>query len=170
MRLRVLLPLALLGLGGCAALPPGACDPSNRDVSLIHKMQCDGSGGYRQTVDQSENGLIAAREENALFRQSLEALEAQRASLGQSVQAQQKARDAVVATTRKLLDQVKAKGVTNDRMKVRLSMAEKDLTALQAQPPKANASSAEIADRQRKVQDLEQTVKSLREHVLAVPD
>lgn len=166
MRLRVVSPVALLVLSGCAALPPGACDPSNRDVSMIHKVQCETSGGYRQTVDQSEQNLASAQEENALFRQSLEALEAQRASFGKSVQAQQKARDAVVASTRKLLDQIKAKGASNDKLKVQLNLAEKDLAALQAQPINATTSREEIAAKQRKVQELEQMVKRLRANVL----
>lgn len=162
-----LTPLLMLGLAGCASLPPGACDPANRDVSVIRKMQCDGSGSYRQTVDQKEARLSAAQEENALFRLSLEALEAQRASLGQSVQEQQKARDAAVASTRQLLDQVRQRAGANDKLKLQLRLAEKDLAALQAQPIKAG--DADIAARQRQVQDLEQMVKRLRASVLQAP-
>ncbi|WP_454691463.1 hypothetical protein [Achromobacter aloeverae] len=164
-----LLPMVMLGLAGCGAMPPGACDPNDADVSLIHKMQCDGSGGYRQTIDDKEAHLTAAREENAMFRASLDALEAQRASFGASLAAQQKARDDVVATTRRLLDQVRQKSGANAKVKLQLQLAEKDLAALQAQPIKDGASSAEIAARQRKVQELDQMVKRLRASVLQGP-
>ena len=157
--------LAALSLSGCA-LPPGSCDPTDSDVSIIHKLQCDVSGGYRQTVDDKEANLVAAKKENELFRESLEALEQQRAALDKSVQEQRKARDAVVSSTRKLLDQLREKGNLSDRMKVQLSLAEKNLAELQKQPPKANASSAEIESRERKVQELEQMVKRLRSSVL----
>lgn len=167
MRPVIALPIATLMLASCATLPPGACDPRNQDVSIIHKMQCDGSGGYRQTVDQKEGDLLRAQEENALFRQSLQALEEQRASFSKSVHEQQKARDKVVATTRKLLDQIKSKGITDQKIRTQLDLAEKDLQALQAQPAGARANDTEVAAKQRKVQELEQMVKRLRTSLLA---
>ena len=164
--IRAFLPLAVLALTGCASLPPGACDPSNSEVSLIHKMRCDTGGGYREVINQKEAGLIAAKEENELFKASLEALEAQRASFGKSVREQQQARDKVVASTRVLLNQVRAKGANNQRLKTQLSLAENDLEALQSQPIEANAGTADLAERQRQVQDLERTVERLRDSVL----
>ncbi|MDX3983622.1 hypothetical protein YH64_008005 [Achromobacter sp. LC458] len=169
MNLRLLFPLMLMGLAGCAALPPGACDPNDRDVSIIQKMQCDGSGGYRKTVDDKEARLTSAQAENAMFRDSLSALEAQRASIGQSVKEQERARDNVVATTRKLLDRVRQQSGSNARLNVQLQLAEKDLAALQAQPIAHDDSSQEIAARQRKVQELEQMVKRVRTSVLQAP-
>lgn len=163
---RLFLPMTLLALAGCASLPPGACDPSNRDVSLVHKMRCDAGGGYRQVVDQKEAGLIAAQEENRLFKESLDALETQRASFGKSVREQQQARDRVVASTRALLDQVRGKAGDNQRLKTQLTLAENDLDALQTQPIEANAGAADTAERQRQVQELEQTVERLRNSVL----
>lgn len=165
-RVRVVFPLIVLALAGCATMPAGGCDPSNPNVSLVHKIQCESSGGYRQAIDQREQRVIASEEENAMFRESLAALQAQRAAFGKSVQEQQKARERVVASTRRLLDQINAKGVDDQRLKVQLSLAEKDLAAMQAQPISPNASSADIAERQRKVQELEQMVKRLRDSVL----
>ncbi len=169
MKPRYLLVLMLAALGGCGSLPPGACDPNAADVSIFRKRQCDASGGYRDSVDRKEARLSAAQEENALFRESLAALEAQQASYKLPLQAQQQARDQVVSSTRRLLDQVKQKGSTDKKLQAQLKLAEKDLAELQAQPITASAGNAEIAARQRKAQELEQMVKRLRASVLQAP-
>ena len=57
-----------VGLAGCA-MTPEQCDPSNRDASLLTKMSCDASGAYRAGIDQKEQALVSAQEENQMFRQ-----------------------------------------------------------------------------------------------------
>lgn len=68
MTLRVLLALGgLVLLSGCATTPE-ACDPSNRDASLMTKFSCDTGGGYRARIDAGEQQVRLDQEENALFR------------------------------------------------------------------------------------------------------
>lgn len=69
MMIRVLLALSGLALlSGCATTPE-ACDPYNRDASLVAKFSCDAGGGYRARIDAGEQQVLLDQEENALFRQ-----------------------------------------------------------------------------------------------------
>lgn len=69
MIIRVLLVLSGLALlGGCATTPE-ACDPYNRDASLMAKLSCDAGGGYRARIEAGEQQVLLDQEENALFRQ-----------------------------------------------------------------------------------------------------
>ncbi|MGM1052594.1 MAG: hypothetical protein ACQEXO_09395 [Pseudomonadota bacterium] len=69
MIVRILLALGGLALlSGCATTPE-ACDPNNRDASLVAKLSCDAGGGYRARIDAGEQQVLLDREENALFRQ-----------------------------------------------------------------------------------------------------
>lgn len=68
MTLRVLLALGGLALlSGCATTPE-ACDPYDRDASLMAKLSCDTGGGYRARIDAGEHQIHLDQEENALFR------------------------------------------------------------------------------------------------------
>lgn len=55
-------------LSGCATTPE-ACDPYNRDASLMAKLSCDAGGGYRARIDSGEQQVQLDQEENALFRE-----------------------------------------------------------------------------------------------------
>jgi SMC interacting uncharacterized protein involved in chromosome segregation len=55
-------------LSGCATTPE-ACDPYNRDASLMAKLSCDAGGGYRARIDAGEQQVELDQEENALFRE-----------------------------------------------------------------------------------------------------
>ncbi|SFT91641.1 hypothetical protein [Halomonas saccharevitans] len=68
MSVRLLIALSgLVMLGGCATSPE-ACDPYNRDASLVTKLACDAGGGYRARVDAGERQVKLDQQENALFR------------------------------------------------------------------------------------------------------
>ena len=68
MTLRILLALSGIALlSGCATTPE-ACDPYNRDASLMAKLSCDAGGGYRSRIDANEQQVQLDQEENALFR------------------------------------------------------------------------------------------------------
>src|SRR5690554_2809181 len=55
-------------LSGCATTPE-ACDPYNRDASLMAKLSCDAGGGYRARIDAGEQQVELDQEENAQFRE-----------------------------------------------------------------------------------------------------
>lgn len=55
-------------LAGCATTPE-ACDPYDRQASLLTKLSCDAGGGYRAHIDAGEQQVELDREENALFRE-----------------------------------------------------------------------------------------------------
>lgn len=68
--MKILTIAAISGLAlltGCATSYE-ACDPYNRDASLITKLSCDASGGYRAHIDAGEQQVELDRQENALFR------------------------------------------------------------------------------------------------------
>ena len=69
MKIRLLAAAGGLALlGGCATTPE-ACDPYNRDASLVAKLSCDAGGGYRARIDAGEQQVQLDQEENALFRE-----------------------------------------------------------------------------------------------------
>lgn len=161
MKLALLLAGTALTLSACTTVP-GECDPSNSDVSIVTKMRCDGSGGYRKVIDDREVDLVQAREENAMFRQIFDDIQAQRVA-GSKTLAEQKSRQAaVVASTQKLLTQLKSKPSKSAELGKQLAKAESDLNALQAQPPRANAGDKEKEAKQAQLQALQQTVLRLQ--------
>ena len=105
--LRAVPVLTLVVLAGCATAAD--CDPSNRNAGFLTKMNCDAGGGYGKHVAQREDEVRAAQVENAQARQVLADLEAQREAIGKSVAEKTKARDALSASVKKLLDQARAK-------------------------------------------------------------
>ncbi|MCH4812626.1 hypothetical protein [Vreelandella neptunia] len=68
MKLQLIIAASSLAiLSGCATTP-AACDPSNRDASLVAKFSCDVGGSYRERLDTNEQQVRLDQEENALFR------------------------------------------------------------------------------------------------------
>ena len=104
--LRAVPVLTLVVLAGCATTAAD-CDPSNRNAGFLTKMNCDAGGGYGKHVAQREDEVRAAQVENAQARQVLADLEAQREAIGKSVAEKTKARDALSASVKKLLDQAR---------------------------------------------------------------
>lgn len=150
---------SVLALSGCATLP-GECDPSQRDVSMLAKMRCDGAGGYRQVVDDRESELLHERELNAMFHQTYEDIQAQRISERKSLDEQKKRQAALVTSTQKLLTQLKNKNQENAGAQRQLALAQKDLNALQALP--VGAGEKEQQAKQAQLQALQQTVLRLQ--------
>lgn len=140
--------LALAVLSGCATTAAD-CDPSNKDAGFISKMNCDLGGGYGQRVAQREDEVRAAQAENAQARQVLADLEAQRAAIGATLAEKIKARDALSASVKKLLDQAKAKSQQNADLKRQLAQSEKTLK----RPINVNASDAALEAQIKAKQD-----------------
>jgi|SRR5690554_1214192 len=69
MKIRLFAAAAGLALlNGCATTPE-ACDPYNRDASLVAKLSCDAGGGYRARIDAGEQQVELDQEENTMFRE-----------------------------------------------------------------------------------------------------
>ena len=131
--------LSLVLLSGCATTAAD-CDPNNQNAGFITKINCDAGGGYSQHVAQREDEVRAAQAENAQARQVLADLEAQRAAVGKSLAEKTKARDALSASVKKLLEQAKAKSQNNAELKPQLAQSQKTLNA----PINVNASDAAL--------------------------
>lgn len=156
----------VVALSGCATVP-GECDPSQRDASLLAKMRCDGGGGYRQVVDSRESELVKERELNALFHQTYQDIEAQRIAGRKSLEEQKTRQAALVASTQKLLAQLKSKNSENAAVQRQLTQAQRDLDVLQNQPPGQGAKEQQA--KQAQLQALQQTVLRLQRSLGYVP-
>ena len=109
MTLRQLVVLtAVLALSGCAT-KPGECDATNRDSSMLTKMNCDYSGGYSDQVKQKELALSESRQQNAMFRQVYENIQAQQLSTKTDLASQQKSQAALNQSLAQLLTSLKAR-------------------------------------------------------------
>ena len=129
--------LTLVVLAGCATTAAD-CDPSNRNAGFLTKMNCDAGGGYGKHVAQREDEVRAAQVENAQARQVL--ADPQREAIGKSVAEKTKARDALSASVKKLLDQARAKSQHSAELKRQLAQSEKALKT----PVNVNASDAAL--------------------------
>lgn len=159
MRIKLAAPaLALVVLSGCATTAAD-CDPSNTNAGFITKMNCDVGGGYGKHVAQREDEVRAAQAENAQARQVLADLEAQRAAIGKSVEEKTKARNALSASVKKLLDQARAKSLHSAELKQQLAQSEKALKT----PINVNASDAalkaQIKAKQEEVYKLQKSME-----------
>lgn len=153
---------SLAVLAGCATAP-GSCDPRDRDAGFLTKINCDASGGYRQTIDQREQNIAKSLEENAQFQAVLEAIEQQRMSLQRDLAQRQRTQSEVVASTQNLLNQLKAKNSSNAAIQNQVRAAQRDLDALKATPPAPAANAQEIAQKQAQLQDLQQRTLRLQQ-------
>lgn len=156
--------LATIGLAGCATTAQ-QCNPHDRQASLITKLSCDSSGSYRQVLDQREQDVVTAQQENAQFQALFEAIEQQRLALRQDLTKQQQAHAKMVNTTQHLLDQLGSKQGNNTKLQNQLRAAQRDLNALKAAPPTPASVSnpQEVAAKQAQLQSLQQTALRLQD-------
>lgn len=155
--------IAAVGLAGCATTAQ-QCNPHDREASLITKLSCDSSGGYRQVIDQREQDVVLAQQENAQFQALFESIEQQRLSLRQDLTQQQQAHAKMVTTTQNLLNQLASKQGNDAKLKSQLSAAQRDLNVLKAAPPTTSSASnpQDLADKQAQLQSLQQTALRLQ--------
>jgi len=95
-------------LASCAT-PQGGCDATDQDVSLLTKMSCDHSGGYRAQITTREQELLDARTENAAFHQVYEDIKAEQAAVSLSLAEQERSYAALQNSTDMLLKQLKVR-------------------------------------------------------------
>ncbi|MBV6824767.1 hypothetical protein [Pseudomonas sp. PD9R] len=151
---------ALLALSGCAT-KPGECDATNRDSSMLTKMNCDYSGGYSDQVKQKELALTASRQENAMFLQVYENIQAQQLSTKTDLASQQKSQAALNQSLGQLLTSLKARRGNETQIQKQIAGLEQQLNASQATPT-TKASPATLAAKQEQLKALQKKVNQLQ--------
>ena len=159
MKFRAVYLSSLLVLTGCATTPAD-CDPANRSASLLTKMSCDSSGGYRQKVNDQEQQLQRNQELNALSHQILTDMENRKKRSNTTLAQEQADQQALKASLSQLVSQLKLK-VSNQaglqQQITELEQAEQQFT------PSSNDNAAQVAARQKEAAILEAKVKELNQ-------
>lgn len=151
----------LLGtLAGCATTA-SQCTASVSSASLISKLNCDYGGGYAEQVRNSEQDLVAAREQNRQFNQVYDELSALQASTRQDLATQQRQQANLQKSLNGLLATLKARDGNKSDVQQQIAGLEKQLKAGQGAPAK-NASSAQIEARKQELKALQQQVSRLQ--------
>lgn len=151
---------AVLALSGCAS-KPGECDATNRDSSMLTKMNCDYSGGYSDQVKQKELALSESRQQNAMFRQVYENIQAQQLSSKTDLASQQKAQAALNKSLGQLLTSLKARHGNESQVQKQIAGLEQQLKASQA-APMAKSTPATLAAKQVELKALQKKVNQLQ--------
>ncbi len=152
---------ALAVLAGCATTQ-GQCSASDRDASFLTKLSCDTSGGYRAEVVQNEQRLLTAREENLLFQQVYEDIQARQVATRATLSQQKKEQATLDASLGRLLAQLKARHASN-------AQAQKELDALEAQrinaqsKPTNGASAQSITAKRNELKAIQAKVSRLQQ-------
>lgn len=150
---------ALVALAGCAS-NPADCDATDRDASMLRKMNCDYSGGYSAQVKQKEQALNQARQENAMFKQVYDNIAAQQASTRKDLASQQQQQAQLNTSLGQLLGQLKAKHADKGTVQQQVAGLEKQLAAAKAVPASTNP--AQLAAKQQELQALQKKVNQLQ--------
>jgi chromosome segregation ATPase len=151
---------AVLALSGCAT-KPGECDATNRDSSMLTKMNCDYSGGYSDQVKQKELALTASRQENAMFRQVYENIQAQQLSTRTDLASQQKSQAALNQSLGQLLSSLKSRHGNESQIQKQIAGLEQQLQATQVAPT-TKATPASLAAKQEQLKTLQKKVNQLQ--------
>ncbi|MCU7986836.1 hypothetical protein [Shewanella sp. SW24] len=157
MKLRAVYLSSLLVLSGCATTPAD-CDPANRSASLLTKMSCDSSGGYRQKIDNQEQQLKQNQELNTLSHQILAAMESRKQRSNITLAQEQADQQALKTSLSQLVAQLKLKGGIQTSLQQQITeLAE----AEQRFTPFSNDNAAQVAARRKEAAILEVKVKEL---------
>lgn len=148
-----------MALSSCATAP-GSCDATNRDVSMITKMNCDYSGGYSDQVKSKENELTAARNENAMFKRVYDGIAAEQASTRKDLQAQQQAQASLNQSLGQLLSALKIRHANKAGVQKQISALQSQLQTAQSRPTSSNP--AQLAAKQEELRMLQQKVSKLQ--------
>ena len=151
---------AVLALSGCAT-QPGECDATNRDSSMLTKMNCDYSGGYSDQVKQKEEALSESRKQNAMFRQVYENIQTQQHSTKADLASQQKSQAALNQSLAQLLTSLKARRGNEAQVQKQIAGLEQQLKDSQAAPV-TKSSPATLAAKQEQLKALQKKVNQLQ--------
>ncbi|MBD8472999.1 hypothetical protein IFT98_02740 [Pseudomonas sp. CFBP 8770] len=148
-----------IALSGCATAP-GSCDATDRDASMITKMNCDYTGGYSDQVRSKENELTAARNENAMFKRVYDGIAAEQASTRKDLQSQQQAQASLNLSLGQLLSTLKTRHADKAGVQKQINALQSQLQAAQNQPASGNP--AQLAAKQEELKALQKKVSKLQ--------
>jgi chromosome segregation ATPase len=161
MFLRIGVCAVLLGsLAGCATTA-SQCNASDSSASLIAKLNCDYGGGYAEQVRNSEQDLVAAREQNRQFNQVYDELNALQVSTRQDLATQQRQQASLEKSLNGLLANLKARHANKSDVQQQVVSLEQQLKSTKSAPAK-NASSAQVEARKQELKALQQQVSRLQ--------
>lgn len=154
------LPILLFSilLAGCATTAQ-QCDPSNKNMGFIGKIQCDAGGGYADSVRKNEQALIDARLENQHFQDIYLQIAAQQRDTRASLQVQKERNNKLNQSLSSLLNQVKAKHGNKAGIQQQMVEVEKKLNSSQNAP---TSSAADVAVKQAELQQLQRQLQRLQ--------
>ncbi|MDR5900288.1 hypothetical protein QC823_15055 [Halomonas vilamensis] len=165
MKLRFLIVLGTLTLlAGCATTPE-ACDPYNRDASLVTKFSCDTGGGYRARIDAGEQQVQLDQEDNALFRKiERQIMEQQRATRNE-LRVTNAQHYALEQSVRALVARLQNHTQEQLGLQHQLNELERQMNAT----PKSSDNAETLAERQARLEVLQQQVSRLQQSLGYTP-
>lgn len=119
-------------LAGCAVTAE-QCDPGNANASFSTKFGCNTQGVYAQRVEHKQQVLLDEQRTNQLFRQAYQAIEAERSSVAQSLQAQQQQAANLQRSVDALLAELKQKVRGNAQLENEIAGLEQQMRDLSQQ-------------------------------------
>jgi chromosome segregation ATPase len=152
--------LVLTVLAGCTTTA-SQCNAADSSASLVSKLNCDYGGGYAEQVHNSEQDLVAAREQNRQFNQVFDELSALQASTRQDLATQQRQQASLEKSLNGLLSTLKARHANKGDVQQQIAGLEQQLKAAQ-RAPASNASNAQIEARKQQLKTLQQQVSRLQ--------
>lgn len=164
----VRLSLALGGLAllaGCATTPE-ACDPYNRDVSLLAKLSCDASGGYRARIDAGEQQVQLDQEENELFRKIQRQIDEQQRATRNKLRLTNQQQYELERDIEQLLARLQHRSQEQLGLQHQLNELEDELQASQASSGQEDET---LAERQARLEALQQQVTRLQQSLGYTP-
>jgi chromosome segregation ATPase len=156
---------SLVLLGGCTTTPE-ACDPYNRDTSLVAKLSCDVGGGYRSRIDAGERQVQIDKEENALFREIERQISEQQRATRNELRVTNQQHYELERNVQELVTRLQRRSQEQLGLQHQLN----DLESQMAAAPDPSASEAEaLAEREAYLEALHQHVNDLQQFLVDIP-
>ncbi|GAA0579272.1 hypothetical protein ACFQH5_14635 [Halomonas salifodinae] len=158
-------PRLLMAVGGLALLAgcattPEACDPYQRDASLLTKLSCDAGGGYRARIDAGERQVELDREENALFREIHRQIAEQQRATRNELRVTNRQHHELERNVQVLVTRLQRRSQEQLGLRHQLNELERQLT----ETPAPSASEADaLAEREARLEALQQQVSRLQQ-------
>ena len=146
-------------LTGCATTAT-ECDPSDADASLLTKLSCDTSGGYRKNITANEQQLQRNQEIKRLAHQILTDIETRKQKSDQTLSQEKADLQSLKDSVGLLVGKLKSTGGNQARLQQQIDEL---AAAEQSFKPSATDSAAQVEAKKKEAAALEAKVKQLSE-------
>lgn len=158
-------PRLLMAVGGLALLAgcattPEACDPYQRDASLLTKLSCDAGGGYRARIDAGERQVELDREENALFREIHRQIAEQQRATRNALRVTNRQHHELERNVQALVTRLQRRSQEQLGLRHQLNELEHQLTET---PAPSGGEADVLAEREERLEALQQQVDRLQQ-------